>query len=161
MKRLFFILFFFGVVFLCACGRQEKILEYQEGDISAQCVINGKYGVLLEKRGGEVTLTVTEPDYANGITFVLGESVAASVGDTKIDLDRETVKGICALGETFSQREECLIGASSGEEGSVLTFQREGCLYRLTLGKNSLPKQVYISSESFEYNVEIVSIELT
>ena len=149
------------MIFLCACGRQEKILEYQERDITANCIINGKYGVLLEKRGGEVTITVTEPDYARGITFVLGEGVTASVGETEIHLDKETVKGICAIGETFSQSEECLIGASSGEEGSVLTFQREGCLYRLTLGKNSLPKQVYISSESFEYNMEIASIELT
>ncbi len=48
MKRLFFILLFFGVLLLCACGREYGILDYQSKDISAECLKNGEYRVKIE-----------------------------------------------------------------------------------------------------------------
>lgn len=161
MKRLFFILFFFSVIFFCSCQRQDDILEYQDKGISAECLVNGEYRILLQKNQSSTTLTVKEPQEADGISFVIGDTVNAVFNETSITIDKESLKGIYALSQIFSQSKEQLINAVSSDEGSILSFSDGECLYQITLGKNSLPKLVQISSQSFEYSVEILSIELT
>ena len=161
MKRLFFILFFFSLLALWGCGREESILDYQTKSIKAECIINGKYGVLLEKNEQGRAITVQEPEEAAGISFIIGEKITAVSGDTRIELDKDALGGICAIGEIFSQEKECLTNASSVDGGSVLTFSNDGRIYQITLGKNSLPHYVRISSKDFEYEIEILSIELT
>lgn len=160
MKRLFFILLFYGGLFLLSCQEEYGILDYQERDIVAVCRVNEKYTVEIAKTEGICTLTVKEPQNMAGLTFQIGETVRAVAGKTEIQMDKESLGGICALASIFSQSEECLTAATEEGQGSTLTFQNETCTYKITLGKNSLPQRVYILSESFEYNVEIVSIEL-
>ena len=160
MKRLFFILLFFAVILLCGCQREKTILDYQSKDIVAECVVNSQYKLRLEKTDTTHKITVLEPKEAAGITFVLGERVTAQAGENKIEMDKERLRGICAIGDIFSQSEECLTGADPQNDGSVLTFRTQGCMYKITLGKNSLPRLVHIFSNSFEYKIEIVSIEL-
>ena len=160
MKRLFFILLFFGSLCLLSCQAEYGILDYQSNDLVAECKINGKYKVEIAKVGSICTVTVQEPESARGITFTVGEGVSVSASDFEIEADREQLGGICALAGIFSQKEECLISATKRGEGSELSFQTEECVYRITLGKNSMPQNVSIVSDSFEYNVEILSIEI-
>ncbi len=161
MKRLFFILLFFGaLLFLASCQKEYGILEYQEKDIIAECLVNGEYKIQLEKTKELCKITVLEPQNASGISFEIGEGIYAIYGDMKIQTDKDSLKGICAISEIFSQSEECLTTAVKENEGSVLTFQKDSCTYKLTLGRNSLPKQVSILSENFEYQIDVLSIEL-
>ena len=162
MKRLFLILILFGTLLLCSCQREYGILEYQNNDIEAVCLINGEYSVSLKKTDTLCTITVLEPEEVQGISFELGtEGVLAIYGETKIEMDKESLCGISALSEIFSQSEECMTGAAEHEGGSILTFRKEKCTYQITLGKNSMPKKVKILSDTFEYDVEICSIKLT
>ena len=160
MKRLFFILLFFGIIALCGCQREKSLLEYQSKNISAECVVNNAYRVRLEKTDDSHRLTVLEPKEAQGISFILGETVTAVCGQWETEMSRKDLKGICAIGGIFSQKEDCLTGAAPQGEGSVLTFCEGECLYSITLGKSSLPRHVRISAKDFEYDIEIVSIEL-
>ena len=159
MKRLFFILFFFCIT-LTSCQGKYGILDYQNKDILAVCTVNEKYKVEIAKTKELCKITVLEPENIKGISFEIGERAYTVFGDTKIESSKESLDGICALSEIFSQSEECLTTAKEEGQGSVFTFQRDACVYRLTIGKNSLPKHVQILSDSFEYNVDILSIEL-
>ncbi len=161
MKRLFLVLLFFGVLCLFSCQGEYGILDYQNKDITAECKINGKYTVEIAKRSESCTITVLKPEGAKGITFTVGEGVELSTGDLSFQVEREQVQGICALAQIFSQSEECLTTAAQKGEESVLTFQDGGRVYQITMGENSLPQSVHIVSESFEYDVEILSIELS
>ena len=161
MKRLFLILILFGTLLLCGCRQEHAILDYQNKDISAECVINGKYRAVILKNNKACTVEIIEPKEAQGISFEIGEKAYAVTGNTKIEIDKSHIKGICALSEIFSQSEECMTSAAEQGKGSVLTFQKEECTYQITLGENSIPKRVKIISEAFEYDVEICAIELT
>ena len=160
MKRLFFILLFFGALLLSSCQREYGILDYQKKDILAECVINGEYRVELKKEGDTVTVTAKEPQEISGVTFEIKDGVFISFGDMEIEMERESLTGICAIGEMFSQSEECLTSATEQGSGSVLTFETELCHYQITIGPHSVPKHIKILSESYEYDVEILAIQL-
>lgn len=160
MKRLFLILLFWGVLYLVSCQESYDILDYQSRDIVAVCRVNEKYTVEIAKTEGFCKITVQEPKNMNGLSFEVGDRVYAIAKDTKIEMDRESLGGICALAEVFSQSEECMTSAKEEGQGSVLTFQTDKCVYKITIGENSLPQRAYIVSDSFEYNVEFTSIEL-
>jgi hypothetical protein len=160
VKRLFFILLFFGCLCFLSCQREYGILDYQKGDLVAECRINGKYTVEISKVGEGCTVTVLEPEHVRGIAFTVGECVSVLAEGKEIQMEREELSGICAIAGIFSQNEDTLISATQKGEGSELTFQTDECVYQITLGKGSLPKKVNILSEKFRYEVEIVSVEL-
>ncbi len=160
MKRLFLILLFWGVLLLASCQEKYGILDYQDKDIVAVCTVNGKYTLEIKKTNALCTVTVQEPQNMHGLAFEVSERVYAIAKDAKIEMNKDDLGGICALAGIFSQSEECLTAAVEEGRSSVLTFQDEKCTYKITLGENSLPKRAYIVSDSFEYDVEIVSIEL-
>ena len=124
------------------------------------CTVNGKYKVEIAKTKELCKITVQEPENIKGISFEIGERAYTVYEGVKIESTKESLDGICALSEIFSQSEDCLTTAKGDGAESILTFQRENCTFKLTMGKNSLPKQVQILSDSFEYNVDILSIEL-
>ena len=106
-------------------------------------------------------MEILEPTEASGISFEISErGVFAKAKDFEMEIPGEYLEGICAIGSIFSQSEEFLSSATQNEGGSVFTFQRDGCTYQITVGENSAPKKVCIYSESFEYDIEICSIEL-
>ena len=159
MKRLFPI-FAILIFLLCSCEQSYGILEYQSKEIVAECCVNGEYLVRLEKGRESCTLTVLEPQAAGGISFEVGERVVARASGVEIEMDKSTLGGICAIAAVFSQSEDCMTSAKEKGEYSVLTFENNGCTYQITLGKNNLPKHAKILSESFEYDIEICTIEL-
>lgn len=162
MKRIAAIFVLLCAVFLWGCEKREYgILDYQNNNIEAECIVNGKYKVVLKKEENSSTITVKEPKEAENIFFeITDDRIFAISGETKIELNREELKGVCALAEIFSQSEECLTQASEKGKESVLTFETNQCIYVITLGENSVPKNVKITSENFQYDVEICSVKL-
>ena len=125
VKRLFFILFFFGLM-LCACGREYGILDYQEKNISAECLINSKYRVQITKDDALCRVEILEPTEASGISFEISErGVFAKAKDFEMEIPGEYLEGICAIGSIFSQSEEFLSSATQNEGGSVFTSSSE------------------------------------
>ena len=92
---------------------------------------------------------------------IYGDYVVLSSGETVIQAEKSSLGGVCALGSIFSQREEMLTGAREADDGSVLTFCDGGTTYVFTMGENDLPKWVKITSDAYEYKVEICSISVT
>ena len=157
---LFFILLFFGCLCFFSCHRDYDLLDYQNRNLVARCRINEKYTVEIDKTESGCILTVAEPENVSGITFTVGEKLFVSYDGTEIEMAKDDLAGICALAGIFYQSEDGLVSATQKGEGSELTFQSDGCVYQITLGKSSLPKKVYVASQGFRYEVEILSIEL-
>ena len=149
MKRFFALLISLLALLSAGCGEKEYgILDYQDKNIEAECLVNGKYKIVLKKENGLSTLTVKEPKEISGITFdITSEGIVAKSGETKIQLGKGEIRGIEALCQIFSQNEECLKRADKSGENSVFTFERERCVYVITVGENALPKRVKITSE--------------
>ena len=162
MKRLFLVFTILLCVCLLGCGGQRyNILDYQDKNINAECVVNDKYKINLIKSKDKAVIEVQEPKEAQGISFIIEENTSYAVsGDVKIQMEKKDLGGICAIGSMFSQNEECLVRATEQGKGSVFIFQNDSCMYQITLGENSVPHHVKITSESFEYDIEICSIEL-
>ena len=162
MKKLLLLLIILIAAILCGCQREYGILDYQNKSIWAECQINGKYKAVITKNEGVCKISITEPREMQGIEFEIMESGAiASYDSLKIEIDKESLQGVCAIGSVFSQSEECLTGAREQGKESVLTFEQNGTLYQITLGEGSVPKNVKIINEAFEYDIEICAIELT
>ena len=162
MKKIFLALTLILLALICSCKQDYGILDYQNKDIRAECKINGKYKTEITKIGNTCKIKVLEPDEAQGIEFEITEDTACvSYGELKIELDKEKLRGVCAVASIFSQREEYLTGAWNEEKKSVLTFEQNGTHFQITLGENSTPKRVKILNEGFEYDIEIYTIELT
>ena len=161
MKRLFLILILLLISF-CGCGHSYGILDYQNKSIRAECEINNKYKAVITKAEDVCKISITEPKELCGIEFeITRKSALAIYDDVRIELDKSSLKGVCAIGSIFSQSEECLSSAKEQGDGSVLTFEQNGTLYQITLGEGSVPKSVKIINEAFEYDIEICAIELT
>ena len=160
MKRLLAIILL--TLLLCACHKNDYgILDYQDKSIEAECIVNEKYKINIKKEKDLCTLKVIEPSEAQGISFEITENEAVAMsGDTKIQISKEHLKGVCALSSIFSQDEEFLTGASKNGGESVLTFETDNSVYVITLGENSMPKRVKINGYGFSYDVEICSIKL-
>ncbi len=164
MKRLILVLvlaLLLGAL-ICSCGRDYGILDYQSKNIKAECKINDKYKALLEKDGDGCKIKVIEPKEAQGIEFEITKDTSFVISDElKIEIDKSHLSGVCAIASIFSQSEECLTGAWEQDGESVLTFEQSGTHFQITLGEGSVPKRVKIVSPSFEYDIEICTIELT
>ena len=162
MRRVAILLLLLAVM-LCGCAKREYgILEYQDKDVEAECIVNEKYRVKITKTDEKSTVTVLEPKSAEGISFeIFGDCVALSSGEMTIRADKSSLGGVCALGSIFSQREDALTSAKEEGEGSVLTFCDGGTTFVFTMGEGSLPKRVKITGDGYEYTVEICSIKLT
>ena len=161
MKRILFILLIFSLI-LCGCGREKyEILDYQKSNLEAECIVNEKYKIILKKEYDTCTITVCEPENLKGIYFeFLNGNASVSFESTKIQMDKKDLKGIYALSCMFSQKEECLTSATEKGSESLLTFEAEDCNYVITLGENSIPKEIDISGDGFSYHVEICSLKL-
>lgn len=162
MKKLLLTLPLLLLVIICSCTRDYGILDYQSKDIVAECKINGKYKTEITKTANLCKIRVTEPTTAQGIEFEITEDKACvSYGELKIELDKEKLKGVCAIASMFSQSEEYLTGAWDEKGKSILTFEQNGTHFQITLGESSTPKRVKILNEDFEYDIEICTIKLT
>ncbi len=164
MKKLLLVAFLCAIIlFSCSCRSQKYgILSYQDKKIDAECTLNGQYKISIKKDGDLRKIQFLEPQSLSYISFEIeGESAKGRAGELEIPLDSASVRGIFALSNVFSISEECLSSAVSVGEDASLEFDTEYGRYKLTLGKNELPRRVQIHSPDYRYDITIDAIMIS
>ncbi len=157
MKKL--ILIFVFCIFLCSCKQEYNILSYQENDIVANCTVNGKYNVNIIKCSEFLCLEVLSPDNLDGIKFELKGNEAYAIKDEiKIPIRRDSLKGICALLNSFSLSESAITTVSTD---NIISFDTDYGIYTVTYGENNLPQRIAINGDTYEYSIIVNSIKFT
>ena len=157
MKKILLLILIF-IIFLFSCHREYGILSYQQNDVEAICTVNEKYTVKIVKSDDLKRMEVLFPDTLEGVFFEMqGENIYVIKEETKIPMSRDSLKGICALLNCFSLKEDFIINLS--EEG-VASFDTENGIYTVTYGKNSLPQHIKISGDNYEYSVLIDTVKI-
>ena len=91
MRRLAFILLAF--LLFVSCAPREDALSYQNGDILAECKINGKYNANIIKKEGFRALELTSGS-VSGISFVYDNGVWRACIDATACICLVTVRTI-------------------------------------------------------------------
>ena len=157
MKKLFLVPLLF-VLCLLSCKKEYNILEYQNNNIEASCTVNEGYNINIIKSNDLKRLEVCSPDTLKGILFeIRGDKAYAIKNEMEIPLSPDSLKGICALLNCFSLLENDIINVS---ENNVITYKNSYGLYTITYGENSLPQQISIIGDTYEYNITVNGIKL-
>ena len=158
MKKLFFMMFLLAFLF-CSCANEQNILSYQESNIIANCTINEKFNVNITKNGDYLSLEVLSPATLCGIMFEMTSKGAYAIKDEiKIPLDKDSLRGILALLNSFSLSEDAMTTVSLN---NIISFDTDYGLYTVTYGENNLPQNIKILSDAYEYNIIVNTIKLT
>lgn len=158
MKRLFFILLLLAFLF-CSCAKEQNILSYQESNIIANCTINDKFNVNITKSEVALGLEVLAPTTLCGIMFEINKDGAYAIkNETKIPLDKDSLKGICALLNSFSLSEDAMTTVSLN---NVISFDTDYGIYTVTYGENNLPQSITIIGDTYEYSILVNTIKLS
>lgn len=156
MKKLILILAL--CIFFCSCHQEYNILTYQEGNIEANLTINDKYTVNLTKTNDFLQLYVLSPSYLEGICFEISNDKSYAIKDEiKIPLDKNKLKGICAILNCFSLSEETITTVSTD---NVISFDTDYGLYTVTYGENNLPQIIAIAGQDYQYSIIVNTIRL-
>ncbi len=152
-------LLFVFVFMLFSCGEKFDLLEYQEGNVVAKCLVNDEYIIKVEKTENLRTLSIIEPIELETISFEFadGECVAICEG-TKIPLNNSKLGGIVALCSIFDLNEGAISSSLVEENGTTVSFSMQGISYAVSYGQNNLPTQIDISGDGFVLNVKILEI---
>lgn len=152
------VLFLFALL-LFSCGQKFDLLKYQNGDISARCLVNDEYVINVKKSDGLRSLSIIEPSELDTISFELenGECVAICDG-AKIPLDISKLDGIVAMCSIFDLDEGAISSTLVEENGTVVSFSQNDLLYSVSYGKDSLPTKIDISGDGFVLSLKILEI---
>lgn len=157
MKRLFSVIVI-SLLLLCSCRGEYGILEYQEKIESVSCLVNGKFEIVIRNEGDTLTLEILKPEKIKGVQFKIGQSAEIIYNDIQMTVEKQNLKGICALGNMFSLNESDLACASEQENGSSLSFATDYGYYTVELNQNSTPSKITVTAPEYTYTVEILSI---
>lgn len=162
MKKLCLCFILLFTLCFLSCGKQSYgILSYQEKNIEAECTLNGEYKILIKKDGAKRSVSFLEPSSLCSVCFVYeNDKIIGRAGEMEIPLNKESLDGVMAILGVFSLSEECLTYASGSGEGDVLEFVNELGSYRLTIGKNDLPKRIVIESSHYDYDILVDAISI-
>ena len=156
VKRLFLLLF--ALLILASCAPKRNALSYQEGEIFAECVINGKYHANIIKKEDFRALELTSENL-EGISFVCkGGAWSACIDEASIPLDKENLVGVVAICSIFDLSERAITTAT---EGGVVSFDMDSLTYTITYNSLELPSNVTIEGEGLSIDIEILSITKT
>ncbi len=156
MKRLFLLLI--CALILCSCAPKGDILSYQEGDIVAECKINGKYDANIIKKEDFRALELTSGELT-GISFTKSkDGWCASLGEVSIPIDEEHLDGIVAITSVFDLRESAITTAQSDGALGIVSFDMDNVCYTVTYNQHSVPERVTIEGDCFLIEIEINSI---
>lgn len=159
MKRIIFVLVI--ILTLCSCGEKYALLKYQENDLCAVCEINGKYTVKIIKQGTQRRLEIVEPSALAYISFSKSDSGWSAVcSDTEIPISEDKISGIAALCSVFDMSEQTMTTAYDEDGVSVVDFETQSAVYRISYDSHAMPTHVTISTSDFTHEVEILSIEI-
>ena len=162
MKKLAILLGLFCLLFLPAChGQRYGILSYQENDIYAECLLNGEYKIALTHTESEKTVAFLEPSSLSSISFSLkDDEIIGQVGDLCVPFENANLDGISAILSVFSLDESSLGSVTGTNDATCMEFTSSLGTYKVTLGRNDLPKRIEILSESYEFDIVIEAISL-
>ncbi len=162
MKRLAILITILCLLPICAChGQRYGILSYQENDIYAECLLNGEYKIALNQTKTEKSVSFLEPTSLSSISFSLKDGeIIGQAGEIKVPFDSEDLDGISAILSIFSLDEDNLGSVTSTNEATCMEFISSLGTYKVTLGKNELPKRIEILSEEYEFDIIIEAIKL-
>ena len=159
MKKIICALFL--CLLLISCNRNDDILSYQNGDISARCIINGEYEVDISKKGDVRELKIVSPSSLDNISFVYDSgSWSAICDDIKIPLNADELDGICALASIFDLDKSAISTAYDTDGVGIVSFDMNEICYTVTYNGLSLPERIKITSDTLDFDVEIASISI-
>ena len=160
MKRLFILLLCLFCLFLSSCGERDYgFLPFENKNVKAECEVNGKFTVIIDKTQNECSLTVVSPSEISGLKFTFSEDGDFIIADgMKLPFDRYQLKGIYALSSLFDIKEEAMISAVSKEGHGNITFENGGTEYLLIFDNDGYLRNAEISGEGYDYAVKILSL---
>lgn len=145
----------------CSQGKRYGIIEYQNNDITAECTVNGKYGVTIVCKEGFCSLTVSSPAELCGVSFEYnGNECYAISGDIKIPFEKEKLGGIFALMGIFDLDEQCVKTIKSENGDGTISFESPLGTYVMTFDGSGMPKRAVIESPDYKYDVTINTLVL-
>ena len=162
MKRFVLLLVLLCLLPVCAChGQRYGILSYQENEIYAECLLNGEYKIAITKKEGEKTVSFLEPAALSTVSFTEknGEFFGRA-GVVEMNFDEGNLEGVSAILSMFSLDEANLVSATGKGESACMEFSSTLGNYKITLGKNDLPRHIEILSDSYEFDIVIEAIRL-
>lgn len=162
MKKIAILLTLLCLLPLSSChGQRYGILSYQEKEIYAECLLNGEYKIAITKKEDERSVAFLEPSALSSVCFTeKNGKIIGRASDVEIPFDEGDLSGVLALLSMFSLDEESLVSATSVNESACMEFTSAHGNYRVTLGKNELPKHIEISSDSYQFDIVIEAIKL-
>ena len=154
MKRLYLCLLLLCLLPLSSChGQRYGILSYQENEIYAECILNGEYKIAITKKENEKAVSTVSFTESNG-------EVVGRAGEIEIPFAEGDIDGVLAILSMFSLDEETLVLATSVNEEACMEFLNTFGRYKVTLGKNDLPRHIEISSASYAFDIAIEAIRI-
>ncbi|MBQ9743729.1 MAG: hypothetical protein IJW19_01240 [Clostridia bacterium] len=162
MKRFFALFLIFISLFSISCKKETyNILPFENRNVYAECTVNGKFRIIIEKIGNDRYLRVLSPTELSGVEFFFSETESYVIsGDIKIPTDRKQLDGIYALSSLFNINEAMLTSAVSENGKGNLTFQNEGCEYTLIFNNKGELSNALICGDGYEYNVVISLLKI-
>ena len=162
MKRFFALFLILISVFSFSCQKEiYGVLPFENRNVYAECTVNGKFRIIIEKTGNDRYLRVLSPTELSGMEFFFSETESYVIsGNMKIPTDRKQLDGIYALASLFHINEAMLTSAVSENGKGNLTFQSEDCEYTLVFNNNGELITALICGDGYEYNVIISSLKI-
>lgn len=162
MKRLYLCLLLLCLLPLSSChGQRYGILSYQENEIYAECILNGEYKIAITKKENEKAVSFLEPSSLSTVSFTESNGeVVGCAGEIEIPFAEGDIDGVLAILSMFSLDEETLVLATSVNEEACMEFLNTFGRYKVTLGKNDLPRHIEISSASYAFDIAIEAIRI-
>ena len=162
MKKLMVLPILLCLLMLPGChGQRYGILSYQEKEIYAECVLNGEYKIAINKGADQKTVSFLEPSERSSVSFTEKDGkITASASGVEIPFEKGEIEGVFAILSMFSLDEKCLVSATSTGDSACMEFTSAHGSYKITIGKNDLPKHIEILSDSYEFDIVIEAIKL-
>ena len=160
MKR-FACIIFVALMLFASCNTKYDILFYQKYNVTATCKINDTYTVEIKRTEELTSLEVLQPNRLKGTAFYTNQNeVYIQKDDLKIPVNRDSLRGICALLSCFDLEEASITTVESENKSSIVTYACKDATYVVTYGQNRLPSFIEINGDTFDYSIEVCTIEL-
>lgn len=158
MKRLATV--FLISIMLVSCAPRYDILSYQNGNIEAECEINGKYTVNIIKKEAFRSVQIISPNELSNISFEFdGSDWTARCDDISIPIEKEYLPGIRAISSVFDLEEGWITTASDEDGVGIVDFCSDGLSYLVSYNAQSLPEKIKITGNDFNFDINVVSIK--
>ena len=159
-----FILFLmlFSLLFSSCNGESYDILPFENKDVRAECTVNEKFDIVIEKRGSSLSLTVLSPKEISGVSFVFSEEGDKIIsGDVSIPTSRKELYGIYSMASALTLKNDAMTSAVSRDGVGEISFDKDGLVYTLLFDADGKITDVKITGNSLDYRLAVHSISMS